>query len=52
MQVLYFGKGGCISNGGIIQVVNLQMLGLDFSLQVIKINLVLAFQPLKKMNFN
>jgi hypothetical protein len=28
MQVLYFGKEGCISNGGIIQVVNLQNVGL------------------------
>jgi hypothetical protein len=48
MQLLYFGKDGCISNGGIIQVVNLQNVGFDYSLQVIKINLVSAFQPLKK----
>ncbi len=51
MQVLYFGKEGCISNGGTIQVMNLQNVGLDFSLQVIKINLVSAFQPLKKQGF-
>ncbi len=51
MQVLYFGKEGCISNGGIIQVMNLQNVGLDFSLQVNKINLVSAFQPLKKQGF-
>jgi len=48
MQVLYFGKEGCILNGGIIQVMNLQNVGLDFNLQVIKNKFGFSISTIKK----